>query len=99
MRLVKAMFSCECSMNYYYYYYYYYYYNWKSFQQSMGPHIHIIKPAKLFSEILAFESVNLRPQQQTYATNSKTRLVPQKIGVPRIWYKMLESPSVNIPVS
>ena len=44
--------------------------SWASFQQSMGPRIHTIKPATLFAEVLAFELQNRDEDETAYSAKA-----------------------------
>ena len=46
--------------------------SWASFQQSMGPRIHTIKPATLFAEVLAFELQNRDKNDIEYTVKGYT---------------------------
>jgi hypothetical protein len=46
--------------------------SWASFQQSMGPRIHTIKPATLFAEVLAFQLQNPDKDETEYSAKVYT---------------------------
>ena len=46
--------------------------SWASFQQSMGPRIHTIKPATLFAEVLAFEIQNRDEDETEHSVKAYT---------------------------